>query len=142
MKKSFIRFLVTKKILLLLVVVSAGIFLRFYNLNWGAPFYFHPDERNIASSISQLNFPENFNPKFFAYGSLPLYVTFILGLIPSMLSNCNLSFPCSITFEQAIIGARVISALLALLLIPLTFFSAEKIKKGLGIPAGLLTISR
>ena len=41
------------KILLILLVI--GGVLRFYNLNWGAPFYFHPDERNIASLISSLN---------------------------------------------------------------------------------------
>jgi len=129
-----------KSNLLLLILIIGGAFLRFYNLNWGAPFYFHPDERNIASSISQLNFPDNLNPKFFAYGSLPLYVTFFLGLIPSLFSNCNFSFPCSITFEQAIIGTRIIAAIFAVLLIPLTYFIAEKIKKGLGIPAALLTI--
>ncbi len=126
--------------LLLILLILIGAFLRFYNLNWGAPFYFHPDERNIASSISQMSFPDNFNPKFFAYGSLPLYVTFFLGLIPAYFSTCDLAFPCSITFEQAIIWTRIISAIFAVLLIPLTFFIAEKLKKGLGFPVAVLTV--
>ena len=54
------------------------VFFVFYNLNWGAPFYFHPDERNIASSIVQLKFPDNLNPNFFAYGAFPIYLIFIL----------------------------------------------------------------
>lgn len=139
MKNSFLKLLFSHKMTLLVALILIGFVLRFYNLNWGSPFYFHPDERNIASSISQLSFPDNFNPKFFAYGSLPLYLTFFLGLIPAFFSSCDLSFPCSITFEQAIILTRIISAIFAVLLIPLTFYIAEKLKKGLGIPAAVLT---
>ncbi|HVZ67474.1 MAG TPA: glycosyltransferase family 39 protein [Patescibacteria group bacterium] len=95
----------------------------FVNINWGEPFYFHPDERNIASSISQLNFPKNLNPHFFAYGSLPIYLAFVLGSIPQIASNGlnNLI----VDFSTAIILTRLASALFALLLIFLIFKTTE-----------------
>jgi hypothetical protein len=38
---------------LILITLLAG-FLRFYNLNWGNGFYFHPDENNMARAITRL----------------------------------------------------------------------------------------
>lgn len=57
-------------LLTLLVVVS-----RFIGLSWGNGFFFHPDENNMATSISQMS-PSNLNPNFFAYGQFPLYLGF------------------------------------------------------------------
>ena len=71
----------------LILLTIIGAFLRFYNLNWGAPYYFHPDERNIASSVTQLHFPDQINPHFFAYGSLPIYAIYGTGVIVNSLSN-------------------------------------------------------
>jgi len=97
--------------------ITLGIFLRFYNLNWGAPFYFHPDERNIIYSIGQLSFPHNMNPHFFAYGSLPIYTTYFLGvlintilLINGKIQNAVLF---SVSFEMSVLILRIISALLS-----------------------------
>jgi len=92
--------LLKNTIVLITVLMCLGAFLRFYNLNWGAPFYFHPDERNIASSISQLRFPNQMNPNFFAYGSLPIYKIYSAGLIINQFRNFQLPF------NQAIIIGR------------------------------------
>jgi len=106
---------------LLFLLVIFGIFIRLYNLNWGSPFYFHPDERNIASAITQLSFPKQLNPNFFAYGTVPIYVIFFSGLI------INLFKKTSITFEQAIILSRLFSFILSVLLIPSVYVLAKKI---------------
>src|SRR5260221_2764314 len=55
-------------------IVLVGIFLRFYNLNWDNYSMFHPDERNIASAVTQIHFFTQLNPHFFAYGGFSLYL--------------------------------------------------------------------
>ncbi|MCI0475167.1 MAG: phospholipid carrier-dependent glycosyltransferase, partial [Anaerolineales bacterium] len=71
-----------------LLVVAA--WLRWSGLAWDDGYMFHPDERQILLVVSNLNVPSNpaeifspdspLNPKFFAYGSLPLYL--LRALIP------------------------------------------------------------
>ena len=70
----------TKEKWLLLSLIFLGTYLRFYNLDWGVPFL-HPDEFNIGLGVSRLQFPDNLNPDFFAYGSFPIYITYLLGII-------------------------------------------------------------
>src|SRR6266568_6993750 len=104
-----------------------GAFLHFYNLNWGAPWYFHPDERNIASSVSQLQFPSQMNPHFFAYGSLPIYAIYFTGILFHLFQfqMSNFKFQISnVSFSEAIIISRFYSALFSTLLIPLLFVIA------------------
>lgn len=114
-----------KFFLVLLFFICIGCVLRFFNLNWGAPFYFHPDERNIASSVSQLSFPNNLNPHFFAYGSFPLYSIYTLGVLQNAVSIFFTKIPLStimhVSFEQAILLSRFYSACFSLLLLLLIF---------------------
>ncbi len=123
------------KIYLLLVLLTmAGVFLRFYNLNWGAPFYFHPDERNIVYAITQLEYPRQMNPHFFAYGSLPIYIIYFTGLLLNKFKTAGISF------EQAILISRFYSAFFSVLLIPITFFLGKKLRNtSTGIVAAVLT---
>ena len=107
----------TNQLLILLILI--GSLFHFYNLNWGAPFYFHPDERNIASSVSQLTFPTQMNPHFFAYGSLPIYLIYFFGVIKNLVTQT--SPITTVSFENAIIISRIFSALFATILIPLLF---------------------
>ncbi len=111
-------------------LILIGAFLRCYNLNWGAPFYFHPDERNIASSITQLVFPTQMNPHFFAYGSLPIYIIYFSGMVTNFFSSCHLSITnCklyNVEFGHAIIISRFYSALFSTLLIPFIFLLGKK----------------
>ncbi len=100
-----------------LLLFLIGGFLRFYNLYWGAPFYFHPDERNIASSISQLQFPQQMNPHFFAYGSFPLYLIYFSSVLWNILKG-GISFTSTyVSFELAIITSRFLSAFLSTILL-------------------------
>lgn len=80
--------------LFLVALVLGGTF-RFYRLDWGRPQVFHPDEARVSYAIGDIDRQaaalrsklargervsfrqriEAYNPHFFAYGSLPLYVT-------------------------------------------------------------------
>lgn len=114
-------FIKNHKILLYIFLLCLiGGFLRFYNLNWGNPFYFHPDERNIASSVISINFPNQMNPHFFAYGSFPIYLIYFTGLIVGLFLK-----PQDL-FIQAIIISRFYSSIFSLMLIPSIFFIGTK----------------
>lgn len=70
------------------------IFTRFFGLNWGHPYYFHPDENNIAYALSNLScsslfdLKSCFEPGFYAYGQLFLYLAYPVSLV---IQNPNLS---------------------------------------------------
>lgn len=99
-----------------------GTILHFHNLNWGAPFYFNPDERNIANAVTQLHFPNQMNPHFFAYGTLPIYTIYFTGSLSNFLSTFHVSpLNFQLSFSQAILIGRVYSALFANILIPLLY---------------------
>ena len=107
-----------------LLLIAIGIFLRFQNLNWGSPFFFHPDERNIANSVSQLSYPAQMNPNFFAYGSFPIYTIYFVGVLKNLVAtnifHLNISI-LTISFEDAIVIGRALSSLLSILLLLLIF---------------------
>ena len=131
-----------KKHLLLFLIallVGVGIFFRLYNLSWGSPYFFHPDERNIASSISQLSYPEQMNPHFFAYGSLPIYSIYFVGVVINFFNNTfyHSNIPVNIvSFNDAIIIGRVFSAILSSLLLYVIFLTTKEVA---GARAGLIS---
>lgn len=77
--------------LLLLLIVLLGEVFRVFGFNWDGGFHLHPDERAIVIYTLPLQFPKNldiflspqspWNPHFFAYGSLPLYMLKVVSLI-------------------------------------------------------------
>ncbi len=61
---------------LLLAVAASALAVRVFGLDFDQNHFFHPDERAIGDAILKLSFrPLQLNPHFFAYGSLPFYVT-------------------------------------------------------------------
>lgn len=104
-----------KAIFLLLIIIS--IFFRLYNLAWGAPFYFHPDERNIANAVSQLQFPNQMNPHFFAYGSFPIYTTYLIGSIIERITM--------LSFTSSIFYLRLVSSVLSIGILGLLFLTGN-----------------
>lgn len=59
----------------LVILIFLVIITRFIKPDWGNGFFFHPDENNMATSISQMS-SNNLDPNFYAYGQFPLYLTF------------------------------------------------------------------
>ncbi|MCX7841378.1 MAG: hypothetical protein N2559_18240, partial [Anaerolineae bacterium] len=83
-------------VVLLVILIVAAAF-RFYGLAWDSGYLFHPDERKILLVASELRLPANvleffssdspLNPKFFAYGSFPIYllkITSVFAPTPSL----------------------------------------------------------
>jgi 4-amino-4-deoxy-L-arabinose transferase-like glycosyltransferase len=66
------------KKLLILVIILGGFF-RYTHVNWDSFKAFHPDERNISWAVTRIHFFDQLNPKFFAYGGLPIYLYRALG---------------------------------------------------------------
>ena len=71
------RKIFSKAIIILILLIGA--LLRFTNLNWDSYQAFHPDERNIAWAVTRIHWFDELNPKFFAYGGLPIYLYKILS---------------------------------------------------------------
>lgn len=82
-----------KNNLLILLIFIIAFLLRIYGLNWDDNNHLHPDERMITMVTVDIKFPKNINisdifspdsslnPKFFAYGSLPIYLLKFTGNI-------------------------------------------------------------
>lgn len=111
--------------LFILLFLIVGLIFRFYNLGWGSPFFFHPDERNIASAVTQLSFPREMNPHFFAYGSLPIYAIYLLGIIINLVASLFHIVPIEqvlhVSFETAIFASRIFSSFLSIFTAVLTY---------------------
>ena len=61
---------------------------RLVGLDFDQNHFFHPDERAIGDAILKLSFhPLQLNPHFFAYGSLPFYLTKALSSLLATLSG-------------------------------------------------------
>ncbi len=75
----------------LLGLLSLAFLLRIYGLDWDRGLFFHPDERQILMVVERLTLPNHWrelfsassalNPRFFAYGSFPLYLLRMLSWI-------------------------------------------------------------
>src|SRR4030042_71079 len=72
------------KFLPILLIIFVGGFFRFYKLNWGENFFFHPDEYHIAAAVDRVSFPTNLNPELFSYGSLTVYLIYFSRLFLSL----------------------------------------------------------
>lgn len=85
----------TKFFLILVLFIAA--FFRFYGLNWDQGQHLHPDERFLTMVLTSIKIPKNLsdylNPKvssmnpynvgysFFVYGTFPLYLTKLVGVL-------------------------------------------------------------
>lgn len=71
----------------LLCILFLAALLRFNNLMWGNGNFFHPDENNMARSISQMSLQDKLHPDFFAYGQLPLYLSFFSSVATNYINE-------------------------------------------------------
>jgi len=73
---------------LLLAVAAFALAIRLVGLDFDQNHFFHPDERAIGDAILKLSFhPLRLNPHFFAYGSLPFYLTKALSSLLAAVSG-------------------------------------------------------
>jgi 4-amino-4-deoxy-L-arabinose transferase-like glycosyltransferase/DNA-binding beta-propeller fold protein YncE len=78
---------------------------RLYRVDWDQHHFFHPDERAIGFAVERLSFsPFQWNPRFFAYGSFPMYVIRVAS------SLASLARPVFRGFDEVILVGRAVSA--------------------------------
>ncbi len=91
--------------LALTVLFVGAMAVRVFGLTWDQGHNFHPDERRIVEAVQQLSFsPLQLDPKFYAYGSLPFYVT---RATCSLLGNAS---PWFLSWDGILLTGRVLSA--------------------------------
>ncbi|OGE25445.1 hypothetical protein A3H85_03305 [Candidatus Daviesbacteria bacterium RIFCSPLOWO2_02_FULL_40_8] len=91
-------------LILTIIIVLAFIF-RVYGLNWDQGYHLHPDERMITMVTNKISWPNNLNPEFFAYGSLPIYLLAIAGNLAGLID------PLYSRYDQINLVGRFLSAL-------------------------------
>ena len=128
MKRVYLQYVI------LTVILLVAACLRFYGLAWDGGYLFHPDERKILLVVSELRLPANafeffssdspLNPKFFAYGSFPIYLLRILG---ALAPTPSFAVPWREDFVGLALLGRALSALFELGTIVLTFLLARRL---------------
>jgi 4-amino-4-deoxy-L-arabinose transferase-like glycosyltransferase len=99
-----------------IVILAVAFLVRFYHLSWGEGYFFHPDENNMARSISQMSL-SNLDPNFYAYGQFPLYLTYFSAIFFKLINYQNLVIS---SFEAAYI-LRFWSAVFSVLTVVVGF---------------------
>ncbi len=121
-----------KKINFVFLLIATGFILRIININWGAPFYFHPDERNIASLLSLdpfEKFPSYLFKGTFSYGNFPSLFLQVPRLI---LLNFNL--PINV-FVLSTLILRLTSVIFSALTLIIIYKTGNLFSKKIGFIA-------
>jgi len=126
------KFPIVHSSLSIILILTAGAFLRFWGLNWGLPYPFHPDERNMAEAITRFS-PTNLDPHFYAYGQFPLYLAYFTETI--FLSLIKRKAIDALSFTQAIFALRFWSAIFSTTTIYIAYLIAKRL-----FPKNLFTI--
>src|SRR3989338_2469487 len=99
------------------------LYTRTVGLDWGLPFPFHPDERNMTDAVLNLKcnissfklhtawFKTCFNPYFFAYGQFNLYLGYLLQWPIHIVFNSLNGF----RFDETVLALRLISVFSSIL---------------------------
>lgn len=84
---------------ILIAIILLAVFFRLYGINWDQGYHMHPDERMITMVAEKIRLPSKLtlttllspnsplNPKFFAYGSFPIYLLKFSGRLFSFFNK-------------------------------------------------------
>ncbi|MBI3537769.1 MAG: glycosyltransferase family 39 protein, partial [Chloroflexi bacterium] len=121
--------------LLLAAILTLAAYFRFQGLDWDQGYLFHPDERQILFVTTRLDLPANpleffsadsaLNPKFFAYGSFPIYLLKALAIFAPA-TNFPIPWEDNRLVSYALLG-RALSALFDLGTVALIFFLGRRL---------------
>ena len=123
---------ISYKIILFFIIILA-LFFRLYGLNWDQGQHLHPDERMLVMVTGKIQFPATLseffsaesplNPKFFPYGSFPIYLLKIFSSITAFVFQN----PLLSTYSSINLTGRVLSALFDIGTVILLFKLGRKI---------------
>ncbi len=137
---SFFRSLSKGHLVLLIVILSLGAWLRFSGLSWGMPLLLHPDEWAISRIAARMDTDHTWNPDYY---DRPNHVSIYLS---------SLAYPplSRIVYGQSVASAfpghqaffylvsRSIAAILGTLLILAFYFFARSFDPNAALPAALI----
>ena len=109
------------------LVVIAGAAIRIYNIDFGLPLNFHPDEVPKVNAIERMHakfvqgLPNPFDPEYFLHPSLLLYSTYLMGTILKFLNFAG-DFR-----ELTCLGGRLVSFFAGVLSIYLVYYIGKKL---------------
>ncbi len=114
--------------LICILIIAAA--LRIWGIGWGLPnskhyFSYHPDETTILFAAMRVDFfTGDFNPGFYNYGSLFIYLTYIATFAVTVLGLANLSedtFSKIGEFAKLYLASRMVAVLLGILTVYLVY---------------------
>ena len=130
----------------LAAILVCALCVRLYGVNWDDGLQFHPDERQLLMVVDDLSFPwpldlqlllsadSPWNPDFFSYGSLPVY---LLRIAIDVITPIGAWFNYEV--EPYLVG-RIISALADTLTVFWVYVLGKKLRSAnVGLIAAALT---
>ncbi|MFH2022317.1 MAG: glycosyltransferase family 39 protein [Patescibacteria group bacterium] len=111
-------------IVILLVILLFIFITRFIGNNYDHGLHLHPDERWLMMLNDKLSFPDQLDPDFFAYGSLPSYTLKAVLQTSDSLLGTDID-----NYDSALVVGRIIASLLDIGVGWLVFVTARKISK-------------
>ena len=108
----------------LLVILFLAALLRFGGLSWCLPYSPHPDEWNMAAAITRLDWKGAFDPKFYAYGQFPLYLSYFSATLYNSLPWIKIQ---EINIQEATFFLRFWSALAGVGTVYLVYLISKKL---------------
>jgi 4-amino-4-deoxy-L-arabinose transferase-like glycosyltransferase len=64
----------------LCIIFIFAVLIRTYRIDWGLPYLYYWDEPQTAGTALQMLKTGTFNPNFFNYGSLPIYIAYFIDI--------------------------------------------------------------
>ena len=104
------------------LIALAGLVLRLYNIDFGLPANFHPDEVPKYNAIMRMRNYGDFNPRYFLHPSILLYSTYFANSFLHSLGVYSQAWP-----ETLIQSGRYVSALAGSISIFLTYYCGKKL---------------
>lgn len=90
----------------LTAVIAVALVTRLPQINWDYGFLFHPDERMLMFVTAGLKAFDNWNPNFFNYGSLPIYLLRFTADALNLLTGINFN-----NLSNLVLLARIMSTI-------------------------------
>ncbi len=126
--------LTTNSFLLITAAFILGAVLRFYDIDFGLPANFHPDEVPKYNAIERMRYHDDFNPRYFLHPTLLLYSAYFFNVILRFFTNPEIPW-----METLILAGRMMSATAGSLSIILTALIACKLfNKSAGVISAFL----